>query len=112
MAIKKSDLYSSLWASCDELRGGMDASQYKDYVEWHCRSGFVRGRRAAGGRTRGSMCCGGSIVKISRAERGIGLGDETGLAYLPPLMRPFLDASGRLDQGGSHVFYTGGPRRG
>ena len=32
MAIKKSDLYSSLWASCDALRGGMDASQYKDYV--------------------------------------------------------------------------------
>jgi len=32
MAIKKSVLYSSLWASCDELRGGMDASQYKDYV--------------------------------------------------------------------------------
>ncbi len=32
MAIKKSDLYSSLWASCDELRGGMDPSQYKDYV--------------------------------------------------------------------------------
>jgi type I restriction enzyme M protein len=32
MAIKKSDLYSSLWASCNELRGGMDASQYKDYV--------------------------------------------------------------------------------
>lgn len=32
MAIKKSELYSSLWASCDELRGGMDASQYKDYV--------------------------------------------------------------------------------
>jgi type I restriction enzyme M protein len=32
MAIKKSELYSSLWASCDALRGGMDASQYKDYV--------------------------------------------------------------------------------
>ena len=32
MAIKKTDLYSSLWQSCDELRGGMDASQYKDYV--------------------------------------------------------------------------------
>jgi len=32
MALKKSQLYSSLWASCDELRGGMDASQYKDYV--------------------------------------------------------------------------------
>jgi type I restriction enzyme M protein len=32
MAIKKSELYSTLWASCNELRGGMDASQYKDYV--------------------------------------------------------------------------------
>jgi len=32
MAIKKSELYSSIWKSCDELRGGMDASQYKDYV--------------------------------------------------------------------------------
>lgn len=32
MAIRKSELYSKLWASCDELRGGMDASQYKDYV--------------------------------------------------------------------------------
>ena len=32
MALKKSQLYSSLWRSCDELRGGMDASQYKDYV--------------------------------------------------------------------------------
>jgi type I restriction enzyme M protein len=32
VAIKKSDLYSSIWAACDQLRGGMDASQYKDYV--------------------------------------------------------------------------------
>ena len=32
MAIKKSQLYSSIWKSCDELRGPMDPSQYKDYV--------------------------------------------------------------------------------
>ena len=32
MAVKKSELYSTLWRCCDELRGGMDASQYKDYV--------------------------------------------------------------------------------
>ncbi|HYX24645.1 MAG TPA: type I restriction-modification system subunit M [Thermoanaerobaculia bacterium] len=32
MALKKSELYSSIWQSCDALRGGMDASQYKDYV--------------------------------------------------------------------------------
>ncbi len=32
MPIKKSELYSSLWKSCDELRDGMDAPQYKDPV--------------------------------------------------------------------------------
>jgi Type I restriction-modification system methyltransferase subunit len=32
MALKKTQLYSSLWQSCDELRGGMDTSQYKDYI--------------------------------------------------------------------------------
>lgn len=32
MAVKKSELYRSLWASCDSLRGGMDSSQYKDYI--------------------------------------------------------------------------------
>jgi len=43
MAVKKSELYSSLWKSCDELRGGMDASQYKDRVEGNAlRHGAVR----------------------------------------------------------------------
>ena len=32
MALKKSAIYARLWQSCDALRGGMDASQYKDYV--------------------------------------------------------------------------------
>lgn len=32
MPLKKSELYSSIWKSCDELRGGMDVSQYKGYV--------------------------------------------------------------------------------
>ena len=32
MALKKTELYRTLWDSCDQLRGGMDASQYKDYV--------------------------------------------------------------------------------
>ena len=57
------------------------------------------------------MCFELGVVNIPMAERQIGLGDETGLAYVPPLMRPSLDAPGRLDQGGSHGFYTGGLRR-
>ncbi len=32
MAKKKSEIYSALWKACDKLRGGMDATQYKDYV--------------------------------------------------------------------------------
>ena len=32
MAVKKTELYSSLWASCDKLRGAMDSSEYKDYI--------------------------------------------------------------------------------
>ena len=36
MAVKKSEIYSSLWASCDALRGGMDASQYKCCIPAHC----------------------------------------------------------------------------
>jgi hypothetical protein len=32
MALKKSELYSSLGAGCGELRGDMDARQYRDYV--------------------------------------------------------------------------------
>lgn len=32
MARKKSEIYGALWEACNKLRGGMDASQYKDYV--------------------------------------------------------------------------------
>jgi hypothetical protein len=32
MALEKSDIYSFIWASCDELQEGVDSSQYKDYL--------------------------------------------------------------------------------
>ncbi len=41
MPIKKSNLYSSIWKSCDELRGGMDASQNKDYPGWCPLAGLL-----------------------------------------------------------------------
>jgi type I restriction enzyme M protein len=48
MALKKSQLYSKLWQSCDELRGGMDASQYKDYVLTLLFVKYVSDKYAAG----------------------------------------------------------------
>lgn len=47
MAIKKSELYASIWASCDLLRGGMDASQYKDYVLFMLFIKFISDKYAA-----------------------------------------------------------------
>ena len=47
MALKKSQLYSSLWQSCDELRGGMDASQYKDYILTLLFMKYVSDKRAS-----------------------------------------------------------------
>jgi len=49
MAIRKSELYTSLWTSCDELRGGMDASQYKDYVLFMLFIKYVSGKLAKRG---------------------------------------------------------------
>ena len=46
-----------------------------------------------------------------RAERGVGLGDETGWASLPPSMSPFLDAADKLDQGGSRAITLLGLRK-
>ena len=46
MALRKSQLYASLWRSCDELRGGMDASQYKDYVLTLLFMKYVSDKRA------------------------------------------------------------------
>ena len=52
MAIKKSDLYSSLWASCDALRGGMDASQYLDAfaADWQVLLGVRKALFESAGR--------------------------------------------------------------
>jgi len=59
MALKKSQLYSSLWQSCDELRGGMDASQYKDYVLTLLFMKYVSDKAAS---ARGSLSDGRQVT--------------------------------------------------
>lgn len=46
VAIKKTELYATLWASCDELRGSMDASQYKNYILTLLFVKYVSGKHA------------------------------------------------------------------
>jgi hypothetical protein len=72
VAIKKSELYSSLWSSCDELRGGMDASQYKDYVLVLLFIKYVSDKYARARplpRTRRTRLCSRPRGEVARVDR-------------------------------------------
>jgi type I restriction enzyme M protein len=73
MALKKSQLYSSLWKSCDELRGGMDASQYKDYVLTLLFLKYVSDRAD---RTLLAIPSGTSFSDISKLKNDKEIGDK------------------------------------
>ena len=75
MALKKSHLYSSLWKSCDELRGGMDASQYKDYVLTMLFVKYVSDK-AADGRTLMDVPEGGSFADMVALKGDPEIGDR------------------------------------
>lgn len=76
MALKKSQLYSSLWQSCDELRGGMDASQYKDYVLTLLFMKYVSDKYA--GKTDGviEVPAGGSFTDMVKLKGDKEIGDK------------------------------------
>jgi type I restriction enzyme M protein len=76
MAIKKSDLYSSLWKSCDELRGGMDASQYKDYVLILLFVKYVSDKYAGDPRALIDVPKGGSFADMVAAKGNKEIGDK------------------------------------
>ncbi len=76
MAIKKSELYSSLWKSCDALRGGMDASQYKDYVLVILFVKYVSDRARAG-QTLLDVPAGGSFQDLLALKNDPEIGDKT-----------------------------------
>ena len=76
MAIKKSQLYASLWSSCDALRGGMDASQYKDYVLTLLFMKYVSDRAAGDPQSLIRLPDRGGFKDMVRLKGKKGIGDE------------------------------------
>jgi len=76
LALKKSQLYSSLWSSCDELRGGMDASQYKDYVLTLLFMKYVSDKYGAKKDPLIEIPEGGSFVDMIRLKGDKEIGDK------------------------------------
>lgn len=76
MAIKKSQLYSSLWQSCDELRGGMDASQYKDYILTLLFMKYVSDRAASDANALIEVPKGASFADIVKLKGDKEIGDK------------------------------------
>jgi type I restriction enzyme M protein len=94
MAIKKSDLYSSLWASCDELRGGMDASQYKDYVLFMLFIKYVSDKYADydGFEPPIVIPTGASFKDMAALKGDADIGNKINIQIIQPL----IDANSRL----------------
>jgi type I restriction enzyme M protein len=76
MALKKSELYSSLWKSCDELRGGMDASQYKDYVLILLFVKYVSDKYAGDPNALIDVPAGGGFADMMAAKGSKEIGDK------------------------------------
>ncbi len=76
MALKKSQLYSSLWESCDELRGGMDASQYKDYVLTLLFMKYVSDKNAGRPDSLIEVPQGGGFADIAKLKGDKEIGDK------------------------------------
>ena len=94
MALKKSDLYSSLWASCDELRGGMDASQYKDYVLFMLFIKYISDKYGSSADFAPPVVIpkGASFADMVALKGKPGLGDRINTQVIQPL----IDANERL----------------
>ncbi len=110
MALKKSELYSSLWASCDELRGGMDASQYKDYVLVLLFVKYVSDRYAGQPYAEIVIPKGASFADMAALKGRPDIGDQINKKILGPLAQanrladmPDFDDSTKLGNGKEKV---------
>jgi type I restriction enzyme M protein len=96
MALKKSQLYSSLWSSCDELRGGMDASQYKDYVLTLLFVKYVSDKYAGSPYPVITVPPGGSFDDIVRLKGDKRIGDKINIII--GALAEANDLAGVIDQ--------------
>ena len=92
MALKKSELYSSLWSSCDELRGGMDASQYKDYVLVLLFIKYISDKYAGQPYASITIPEGASFKDMVALKGKSDIGDKINTQVIQPL----IDANSRL----------------
>ena len=96
MALKKSQLYSSLWRSCDELRGGMDASQYKDYVLTLLFMKYVSDKYAADPGALIEVPAGGGFADMAACKGDKEIGDR--INKIIGLLAETNDLKGVIDQ--------------
>lgn len=87
MAIKKSEIYSAIWESCDNLRGGMDASLYKDYVLFMLFIKYVSDKFAnAGPFSVFKVPAGSGFDDMRRLKGRADIGDQINKKIVQPLV--------------------------
>jgi type I restriction enzyme M protein len=106
MAIKKSDLYAKLWQGCDILRGGMDASQYKDYVLSLLFIKYVSDKYAGQPYGAIKVPAGSGFADMVALKGKTDIGDQINKKIVGPLATanklggfPDFDDSGKLGSG-------------
>ncbi|WP_431520704.1 type I restriction-modification system subunit M [Chromatium okenii] len=98
MAIKKSDLYASLWASCDQLRGGMDASQYKDYVLFMLFIKYISDKYGnSGDYASVEIPAGASFTDMIALKGKPDIGDQINKSIIAPLVNSNQDRLSKSD---------------
>ena len=107
MAVKKSELYSSLWASCDALRGGMDASEYKDYVLVLLFVKYVSDKYAGKPYAQIVVPEGASFADMAALKGKPDIGDQINKAVIAPLEKVNDLSFGGLDFNDSAKLGTG-----
>ena len=95
MALKKSELYSSIWAGCDELRGGMDASEYKNYVLVLLFIKYVSDKYAGKPYAEITVPKGASFADLVALKGKAGIGDSINKHLIAP-----LEAANNISFGG------------